>query len=83
MLLPKVDAPCQKPVERRTIQLGLRGKILALYASYFILHIEDISSFVRTQYVNRLVSNQEDLLVPVQSLYSVDDSITRTKIGLL
>lgn len=75
--------PCQKPVERRAIQLGLRGQILALYAKNFILHIEDISSFVREQYVNRLVRNQEHLLVPVQSLYSVDDSITKTKIGLL
>lgn len=49
----------------------------------FILHIENISSFVREQYANRLVRNQEHLLIPVQSLYSVDDSITRTKIGLL
>lgn len=74
--------PCQKPVERRAIQLGLRGEILARYAKDFILDIQDISEFVHEQYPNRLVRNQEQLLIPLQSVYLVNDSTTIKRIGL-
>jgi hypothetical protein len=53
------------------------------YAKDDILHIEDISEFVHQQYPNRLVRNQENLLVPSQSVYLVDDLSTIKKIGLL
>ena len=74
--------PCQKPIERKAIQLGMRGKILARYAKDDILHIEEISEFVHQQYPNRLVRNQENLLIPSQSVYPIDDSTTIKKIGL-
>lgn len=75
--------PCQMSVERKAIQLGLRGKILARYAKDDILHIEDISEFVHQQYPNRLVRNQDKLLVPSQSVYLVNDLSTVKKVGLL
>lgn len=37
------------PVERRAIQLGLRGSALAGYAREWLLGIEDVSEFVREQ----------------------------------
>jgi len=36
-------------LERRAIQLGLRGEILARYAREWIIEIEDISAFVAEQ----------------------------------
>lgn len=39
-------APSGAPVERRAIQLGLRGPILARYAREWIVEIQDISSRV-------------------------------------
>lgn len=42
--------PSGECVERRTLQLGLRGPLLAQYAHEWILDIEDISAFVRQQY---------------------------------
>ncbi len=41
--------PSGNPVERRAIQLGLRGDILARYAREWLIGIEDISEFVAEQ----------------------------------
>lgn len=44
--------PAGNSVERRAIQLGLRGNILARYAKEWLLGIEDISDFVSDQRAN-------------------------------
>jgi hypothetical protein len=41
--------PAGGKVERRAIQLGLRGEAIERYAHDWILHIEDISAFVAEQ----------------------------------
>jgi hypothetical protein len=58
--------PSGGPVERRAIQLGLRGEVRARYAREWLLDIEDISGFVAEQRPNaapcdRLVTPKEDL----------------------
>ncbi len=66
-------------LERRAIQLGLRGNILAAYARDWILQIENISKLVREQY-KLLISdkNYGNLLVPAESVYPVvDDTVAR------
>ena len=60
-------------LERRAIQLGLRHDILASYAKNWIIHIENISEFVRTQYQLVEQDRQGDLLVPAESVYSVEN----------
>lgn len=42
--------PFGKPLERRAIQLGLRGEVLAKYAREWIVEIEDVSDFVQQQH---------------------------------
>ena len=42
--------PYGKPVDRRAIQLGLRGQILASYARPWIRRVEDITPYVRDQH---------------------------------
>lgn len=42
--------PSGEPLERRAIQLGLRGAMLASYAKPWIVAIEDITPFVREQH---------------------------------
>src|SRR3954464_9449636 len=44
--------PAGEPLERRAIQLGLRGDVLARYAREWLLGIEDVSEFVREQRVH-------------------------------
>ncbi|GAB4543894.1 MAG: DUF4291 domain-containing protein [Pleurocapsa sp.] len=59
---------------RRAIQLGLRGKILGAYAQDWILHIENISEFVRQQYQIVQGDRFDELLVPTESVYPLADA---------
>ncbi|MEJ7597218.1 MAG: DUF4291 domain-containing protein [Kofleriaceae bacterium] len=69
--------PGGQPLERRAIQLGLRGPMLARYASP--LHIEDITPFVREQ---RAVFEQRGALVtPEEHPYPVVPE-TATRLGI-
>ena len=59
--------PSGDPVERRAIQLGLRGAVLAKYAKEWLLGIEDVSQFVQEQSefarppFDRLITPKEDV----------------------
>ena len=59
------------PLERRAIQLGLRGAMLQEYGRAAILQIEDISEFVAEQRAN---IGSPDLLTPVERVYSPADA---------
>jgi hypothetical protein len=73
--------PHTQPVERRAIQLGLGGEVLARYAKEWIVSIEDISQFVHEQHQN--VRGQcENLLTPRERVYPIEDEATRTRLGL-
>lgn len=65
--------PSGAKLERRAIQLGLRGEVLAQYARDWIVDIEDISDFVQHQY--QVVRSQDwaQLLVPSEVVYPVTD----------
>ena len=65
--------PSGAKVERRAIQLGMRGSILARYAHEWILDIEDISEFVREQYEYVRKGNYAQLATPREIVYPVDD----------
>jgi hypothetical protein len=65
--------PSGAKVERRAIQLGMRGSILARYAHEWILDIEDISEFVHEQYEHVRIGNYAQLATPREIVYPVDD----------
>ena len=65
-------SPTGGKLERKAIQLGLRGDILALYAREWIISIEDISEFVCQQYQNLVDFSQ--LIVPSETIYPVTDA---------
>ena len=66
-------APSGAKVERRAIQLGMRGSILAHYAREWIIEIEDISEFVREQYEHVRLNNYAKLATPREMVYPVKD----------
>ena len=70
-------------LDRRAIQLGLRGEMLANYAKDSIIWIEDISEFVREQHQN--LSDLTTLMVPSEAIYPVTDVeiATRLQISLI
>lgn len=67
-------------LERRAIQLGLRGETLRRYARAWILDVEDISDFVAAQRAN--VRDRDALLTPVERVYPVADPDVATRLGL-
>ena len=70
-------------LDRRAIQLGLRGKMLANYAKESIIWIEDISEFVHEQHQN--LNDLTTLMVPSEAIYPVMDFeiATRLQISLI
>lgn len=74
--------PAGHKLERRAIQLGLRGEAIRKYAQEWILDIEDISDFVAEQRESVISGNYEALLTPAESAYSVKDLEVATKLQL-
>ncbi len=60
--------PSGQPVERRAVQLGLRGAVLAKYAREWILGIEDITPIVREQHA-RFRRDPDSLETPAEAVY--------------
>lgn len=75
------DYPPSGPkLRRRAIQLGLRGEILRRFAPGWIVHIEDITAFVRQQAEIR--STPDLMLTPAQRVYPVSDPAVARRLGL-
>jgi hypothetical protein len=73
--------PNGSKMDRRAIQLGLRGSVLASYAREWIVKIEDISQFVQQQrQYNGGESTQ--LLTPCETVYPVIDPDIFQRLGL-
>jgi hypothetical protein len=73
--------PSGAPVERRAIQLGLRGEVLACYAKEWLLGIEDVSPFVREQSQHSR-SPFDKLITPREEVYPVDDPGVAARLGV-
>lgn len=74
--------PSGAKLERRAIQLGLRGEILSHYARDWIVNIEDISEFVRQQYQYVKSQDWSQLITPAESVYSVENPDVSQRLGI-
>ena len=74
--------PHGKPLERRAIQLGMKGDVLKTFCTEMILKIEDITPFVKQQY--QYIANYEldKLSVPQERVYVPKDEKLREFLGL-
>lgn len=61
--------PGGEPLERRAVQLGLRGSVLASYAGPWIRNIEDITPFVRAQHDALVRGGRSELVTPREEVY--------------
>lgn len=68
--------------ERRAIQLGLRGEVVAQYARDWIVSIEDISEFVQQQYQYVQAGDWTHLKIPYEVVYPVQQSGIAKRLGL-
>jgi hypothetical protein len=75
-------SPVGGELQRRAIQLGLRGKVAARYAREWIREIEDISEFVREQREHAVARDYDRLLTPTEEVYPVADLRVAAKLEL-
>jgi len=74
--------PKGEKVERRAIQLGLRGDVIAKYAREWILEIQDISDFVAEQRAHAMSGKYDRLLTPTEHVYPVANGDVSARLGL-
>jgi len=72
--------PCGRPLERRAIQLGLRGQVLRRLNDEWLLHVEDISDFVCEQ--RAYVGHLPLLQTPREEVYSVASREVARRVGV-
>lgn len=74
--------PMGTPLQRRAIQLGLRGDVLKKYAQDWIVRIDDVSAFVRDQRANADPHRYAHLLLPTERVYPVSDEQIARRLGI-
>ncbi|MEM6691957.1 MAG: DUF4291 domain-containing protein [Planctomycetota bacterium] len=75
-------APSGERLDRRAIQIGLRGKTLRNFASEWIVEVIDVSDFVRQQSAHRFNSKHDRLLMPRERIYPVSCERTIQNLGV-
>lgn len=74
--------PYGAKLERRAIQIGIRGAEVKAYANDDILEIEDISGFVKEQYQFVLNNQLDQLLVPEEHPFVLTDDNLKRRLRL-
>lgn len=74
--------PSGAKVERRAIQLGLRGDVLAQYAHDWIIDIADITEFARQQHRFAQSHAYDQLVIPKEIVYPVANDTVAQRLGL-
>jgi len=74
--------PSGAKLDRRAIQLGLRGDVLLKFAREWIIDIEDISAFVAEQRVHVQAHEYDRLITPREMVYPVSDHALAHRLGL-
>ena len=75
-------APNGAKVERRAVQLGLRGDCLRRYGREWVVAIEDISGFVEEQRGHLRAGGIDELLTPAEEVYPVADAEAARRLGV-
>lgn len=75
--------PKGNPLERRAIQLGLRGPVVEKYSQEWILGIEDISEFVANQQKIVAAGRLDELITPSETVYPVQDAAVASRLGVI
>lgn len=74
--------PYGAKLERRAIQIGVRGKMIERFSKADILEIEDISAFVKEQHQHVLNRQLEQLMVPEEKPLVFEKEVLNTFLRL-
>ena len=74
--------PSGAKLERRAIQLGLRGEVLEAFSKRELLEVIDMTEFVAEQRPNAASFGFAGLRIPVERVYVPPDPAVGTRLGL-
>jgi hypothetical protein len=74
--------PLGAKLERRAIQLGLRGEVLEAFSKRELLEVIDMTEFVAGQRPHTAAAGFADLRTPVEWVYMPSDPSIGTRLGL-
>lgn len=74
--------PFGNKLTRKAIQIGLRGKMLEHFVKHQINLVEDITDFVRDQKEHVKNSTLDQLYIPVEEVWNVQNEILTKRIDL-
>jgi len=74
--------PYGEKKERKAIQLGLKDSILEKYCSDWIIDISDMTDFTKNEKIKLDTSGINDLLVPVERIFSELSEDLLVKLGI-
>jgi hypothetical protein len=69
-------------LERRAVQLGLRGATLRAYATSEIIEVIDMTPFVVAEREHASRAGWEQLRTPLEAVYPIADAAIAANIGL-
>lgn len=74
--------PFGRKIDRRAIQIGLRGDTLEKFGKHYVKRISDITSFIKEQQFILRTKGEDDLMIPIETIFKIDDELLRKQIGL-
>ena len=74
--------PSGAKLQRRAIQLGLRGPTLQRYAEEWILEIQDVSHFIAEQHQHVLAQHYDRLMTPSEDVFAINDPELAARVGI-
>jgi hypothetical protein len=69
-------------MQRRAIQLGLKGDVLKKFSDEWIINIEDITEFVSEQYELIKLNKLDQVRTPLEQVYKLCDNSLKEKLGI-
>lgn len=73
--------PSGQPLERRAVQLGIRGNALAAFRGEAFLAVHDVTEYVEAQREFAVPGRWEELVLPREEVYPVPDD-ARRRLGM-
>ncbi|WP_225976323.1 DUF4291 domain-containing protein [Mucilaginibacter ginsenosidivorax] len=74
--------PYGNKLQRRAIQLGLKGKMLEAFGKRQIRKIEDVTNFVKLQKQLLDAGRLDELLVPFETAFKTTDAALNDRVGI-
>lgn len=67
--------PYGEKMKRKAIQIGMKGEVLEKFGTEYVEKIEDVTDFVKEQFVFVKEKNLEKLQIPTETVYSLQNNV--------